>query len=336
MESPGIIYDQKLFNRDVRRDVRNCVLFLFFFYAVNLIASGIVMLISMVNDPAFIQSVIGAAGGGLDDSGIQMNPEEIMGSLTNGPMLGLISIVGIAAGGSVFLIYRKKRFFTDLALPSAEPMTPKIFIILVVITQGIQIVYHYIVTAVDYLLPEGTSLADSYGQVMDGLFTPIGLLYVVLIGPIFEELIFRGAVMGALRRFGDNYAILFSSLLFGFYHMLILQIPFAFVLGLLLGYVAARWSLRASIALHIAVNGLSSLVSVSENETYQAVTMIIMITCAAASVIMAIKWRDKLKARVRSGAAYYANTYAYGFQSIAFWIFIVIMTLVGLIQMNLM
>jgi len=326
-----IIYDWKLFNRDVRRDVRNCALLVFFFYAVNLTVvfiftvSGILAnssIISMLSDPAALAS----------GSELQGVTDEITGSI--GESVGLMSIIGIAAGSCVFFIIRKRRFITDLALPMAEPLTPKIFIVLVLATQAIQLVFGLLVSMIDELLPEGLSLLENYGEAMEGFSTPSGIIYVVLIGPIFEELIFRGAVLGALRRYGDNFAILFSSLLFGFYHAIILQIPFGFVMGLLLGYAATRWSMRTTIALHIIVNGLSMLFSETGNEGFATVGGLAMIACTILSVIFLIKWRDILKARVRTGAPYYPRTYANGFSSIAFWIFIVVMTSAGALMMQ--
>jgi len=320
-ESRGAIFDWDLFRRDVRRDVRNCALCLFLFYAVMLIASVIVMAASMLaNAAGAIESFLESGGQDMTDA-----LDEVIA-----PM----SIVGIVAGSCVFFILRRRRFITDLAAPMAEPLTPRIFMILVVVTQAIQFVYAMIVSLIDELLPEGLSMIDSYGDAMEGLFTPLGVLYVVLIGPIFEELIFRGAVLGTLRRFGDNFAILFSAILFGFYHGIILQIPFGFAMGLLFGYVAVRWSLRISIVLHIIVNGLSVLFSDVGNEALTTAGGVFMIACTAMAVVCAIKWRATLKARINACAAYYPKTYANGFSSVAFWIFIVVMAGFGLIQMN--
>ena len=338
LRQPGIIYDQKLFRRDVRRDVRNCVLFILLFYVVNMLSSSIVMVVAMFRNPNFVSSIMNDSGLGMFGGSGQNNLDSAMGSalesVTEGSMIGLMSIVGIVCGGCVFLILRKKRFFTDVALPSAETLTLKKFLVLVVITQGIQGAYSLIVALIDYLLPSGISLAENYGDTMENLFTPVGLLYVVLIGPVFEELIFRGAIMGTLRRFGNNFAILFSSILFGFYHMLILQIPFAFVMGLLFGYVATRWSLRTAIVLHIIVNGLSCLFSMHGNEVLVGLAGLAMIGCAILIVVFAIVWKDALKSRIQEGAAYYANTYAHGFSSIAFWIYIVITTAIGIAILN--
>ena len=329
--APGKIYDQKLFNRDVRRDVRNCALFLLFFYAVNFTAAGIIQSVIMFTNPEVVSSMMNSImDDPLDSFGATMTAAM---NVLDGDALGLMSIVGMVAGGCVFLIPRKSRFFTDVAQPAAEPLTAKIFILLVVISQGFQGVYSVIITLVDNLLPEKMSILESYSAVIQNLFSPIGFLYIIVIGPIFEELIFRGAVQGTLRRFGENFAILFSSLFFGFYHMLIMQIPFGFVLGLLLGYVASRWSLRAAIALHIVINGMSVLLSFVEQESTANGIMVIMLACAVAVVIMGIFWRKELKVRVQGGAAYYENTYKYGFSSIMFWVFAVVLTSVGLLQM---
>jgi len=323
MENPPDlkIYDWKLFKRDVRRDVRNSALFMFFFYAIYLVAAVVTMVVVMVSDASSVSDLL--------SEDLTESVEGLMDGAV-GPM----SIVAIAAGSCVFFILRKQRFITDLAMPSAEPLTPKIFIVLVLATQAIQLVYAVIITIVDEILPEGLSLSESYGDAMDSLYTPLGILYIVVIGPIFEELIFRGAVMGNLRRYGDNFAILFSSILFGFYHAIVLQIPFGFFVGLLLGYAASRWSLRVSIALHIIVNGLSVLLTVTDNEDFATMGGLMMFVCTALTIIFAIKWRDILKARVQAGRAYYPGTYRFGFSSIAFWLFLVCMTVFGIVQMT--
>jgi len=322
------IFDWKLFRRDVRTDVRNCALFMFFFYAVYLIASIIIMAVFAISDSSVLTDLTSGELSEINEQNITESVTDIMDGAV-GPM----SIIGIAAGSCVFFFLRKRRFITDLALPMAEPLTPKIFVILVLATQAIQLVYGLIMMLADELLPEGLSFIDDYGSAMEGLNTPVGILYIVIIGPVFEELVFRGAVMGTLRRFGDNFAIIMSSLLFGFYHAIILQIPFGFFMGLLLGYAASRWSLRVSIALHIIVNGLSVLLSDTGNEDITSAGGFMMMACTVLTVVLAIKWRDILRLRVRAGAAYYPRTYAYGFSSVAFWLFILTMAGFGLFQM---
>ena len=336
--TPG--FDWALFRRDVRRDVRNCVLFLFFYYAVSMLVTAIIIAAKMLQDQLFLDALSNPAFMAAMLAGEPWAMEEFGGALNrvmqNANVAGLISIAGIIIGSCVFLLWRKRRFVTDIAMPAAEPMTAKIFLILIVITQAFQCVYGLLVQLIDSLMPGGLSMEESYDSAMSGLISPVGLVYVVLIGPIFEELIFRGAILGALRKFGNNFAIIFSSILFGFYHMIVLQIPFAFVLGLILGYVAVRWSLRASIALHIVVNGLSTLFTSASGDLAMGLIGLAMILCVIAAIVMARVWRKQLAERVRAGAAYYARTYENGFASIAFWVFIFVMSTLGFFQMALM
>ncbi|GHU62175.1 hypothetical protein AGMMS49983_03150 [Clostridia bacterium] len=309
-----------LFRYDVRRDVRNCALFLFLFYAFNLIVSFVIEIVMVVRQfsGGFLSDFLNTSG-------------DLTGVLTDGKTLALISIVGIIAGSLAFVIYRKKRFFTDIALPSMERLKPSIFIILVVATQGVQYVTGLIAGLVETILPEGVSIIGNYESTIEILFTPVGLLYVVLIGPIFEELIFRGAILGSLRKYGDNFAILFSALFFGLYHAIILQMPFAFVMGLVLGYAGTHWSLRTSIALHIISNGLSVLISY---EAFAIPGGFGLFLCAVVTLILAIALRRPLAARIRAGAPYYGRvTYENGFSSIAFWLFAAAMIGLAFVQL---
>ena len=330
-------FDWSLFRRDVRTDVRNCALYMFFFYGVYFLATIIVMAVGMFSSPAasdMLSDMVAAMSQGSGDPSaidVQGYTDDLAGQSDN--VLGIASMVAIAAGGMVFLIPRKRRYFTDIALPAVERMTPKIFIVLVVVMQCIQLLTGLLSNFIDSLLPEGLSIQETYADAMDTLNSPLGIVYVVLVGPIFEELIFRGAIMGSLRRYGENFAIIFSALFFAFYHMLFLQIPFAFLMGLLFGYVATRWSLKAAIVLHIINNGLSTLMTSVDNENALVVYGLVMICCSIATLVMAIKWQTQLQLRVSAGAAYYARTYANGFSSIAFWIFVVAMTGFGLLQL---
>ena len=90
--------------------------------------------------------------------------------------------------------------------------------------------------------------------------TTVGIvLYViaVVLAPAFiEEMIFRGAVMQSLRRFGDIFAIVFSALIFGIFHLNLVQMPYAFIMGLCMGYFVMRTgSLWVSIIVHLINNG---------------------------------------------------------------------------------
>ncbi len=96
---------------------------------------------------------------------------------------------------------------------------------------------------------------EAYGR---GVWT---LLTVVVMAPIFEELLFRGVLLESLRlRYGVVTAWVLSSFLFGLVHLHPTIAVNAMIMGLVLGfiYIATR-SLWASVALHAANNAISFL-----------------------------------------------------------------------------
>lgn len=75
---------------------------------------------------------------------------------------------------------------------------------------------------------------------------------------VLEEMLFRGAIMQSLRRFGDGFALMVSSLLFALVHGNLVQAPMAFLSGLALGYFALRTgSLRTGMIAHFVNNALA-------------------------------------------------------------------------------
>lgn len=79
-------------------------------------------------------------------------------------------------------------------------------------------------------------------------------VYVCLLAPILEELLFRGMLMRCAEPFGKRFAIFSTAAVFGIYHCSLTQSPFAFALGCVLGYVAVEYSLIWAIILHLFNN----------------------------------------------------------------------------------
>ena len=68
---------------------------------------------------------------------------------------------------------------------------------------------------------------------------PLGVVAITIMAPVVEELLFRGAIQGHLLRKWKKplWAIVVSSLIFGIVHGNWVQAPFAFVVGLALGWI---------------------------------------------------------------------------------------------------
>lgn len=108
------------------------------------------------------------------------------------------------------------------------------------------------------LLPEAW-LAD-YVEASASL-NQTGLLMAiatVVIAPIVEEVIFRGLILSRLRRAMPGWlAVLLSALIFGLCHGQAVWMAYAFVLGVIFGFLALRsGSLWPSLAAHVLFNGI--------------------------------------------------------------------------------
>lgn len=112
-------------------------------------------------------------------------------------------------------------------------------------------------------LSELVGLPDNMEQVFIAMMhNPVGLLSIVVLAPVVEELLFRGAMQGYLmcRLKNPAWGIVIASLIFGAIHGNPAQIPFAFVTGLALGWVYYRTgSLWPGILMHFVNNGSSVL-----------------------------------------------------------------------------
>ena len=109
---------------------------------------------------------------------------------------------------------------------------------------------------------------------------PLGIIVTIVgaavIAPLTEEFAMRGIVMGSLRKYGDRFAIVTSAILFGLMHGNIRQIPFAFVVGLILGYAVIKTgSLWTGIAIHFLNNLFASVLTIIGEKLPQEISLVI-------------------------------------------------------------
>ena len=80
----------------------------------------------------------------------------------------------------------------------------------------------------------------------------------VIAPSIFEEFIFRYAMLNSLRKYGDIFAVAATSVLFGFAHARMSAFIYATAVGAFSAYIALKTkSIWFSIILHAAVNGVA-------------------------------------------------------------------------------
>jgi len=87
-----------------------------------------------------------------------------------------------------------------------------------------------------------------------------GYLTIGLLAPIAEEMVFRGAILKSLlnTRLSVSTAVMLSALLFALIHFNPVQMPHAFLVGLLLGWMYQRTgSILPSVAFHWVNNSVA-------------------------------------------------------------------------------
>jgi hypothetical protein len=82
--------------------------------------------------------------------------------------------------------------------------------------------------------------------------------YVIILGPIFEETIYRGLIIGTLSKYGSGPAVLMSALAFGLMHGNIPQAVSAFATGVVYGVIAVNCG---SVVPTIIIHSLNNLVA---------------------------------------------------------------------------
>jgi len=166
-------------------------------------------------------------------------------------------LVGVLIG-VVFLM-----LFFIKALPVKEIFKPhskmKIttLMMLIVVLMGVQIPFMLIDPCVEWMFNLfGLTIQDAIDSATAGSKTLSMFLYASFIGPIVEEIVYRGFAMHGLQRAGCGKvtAMVLSSMLFGIMHANPTQSVFAFFVGLVFSYAAIEYGIGWSILLHITNN----------------------------------------------------------------------------------
>lgn len=86
----------------------------------------------------------------------------------------------------------------------------------------------------------------------------ITFLSVAVTPALVEEFAMRGVIQGSLKRYGKGFAIGVAAILFGMMHGNLSQIPFAFILGIAIGFAVIKTdSIWTGVIIHLINNGVS-------------------------------------------------------------------------------
>lgn len=232
-------------------------------------------------------------------SGQELDEEQLLQAVETNSGWGYFLAIGV--GLLILLLWKKPRYVREKLFTPGKPMKFGSFLALTAIFLSVQLfvqfwymLLEYAANGFGYTLEE---MAESAGGSADSLSM---FLYVGLGAPISEELLFRGLILRDMQIYGKKFAIFASSLLFGLYHGNLVQIPFAFAVGLVLAYVTVEYNIGWAIVLHTLNNLILSDTLVRLTEPLglpwsELWFWGLIIGCTVAAVVILIVKRRQIK-----------------------------------------
>ena len=115
----------------------------------------------------------------------------------------------------------------------------------------------------------GDMPTNTLDELLNGAKLWVVIVVAIVIGPIFEELIFRKLMIDRLGAVGERCAVIFTSVAFGIFHQNFYQFFYALFIGLVLGFIYSKThNIFYSIGIHISFNFFGSALPLLLNDTF--------------------------------------------------------------------
>jgi len=287
--------DEALVKKDLRRKLgQNSWIVLIYYFILNAAVSASVFIDVMI---FVIQSLLQPSQG-------EMDFEVILSERMLSNAWGYLAACLI--GGLILLLWKKSDFCFRQIWKAEKKMTLPAFLTLFCVFFSAQSLFTLLTPVVEWLLNQiGLSATASLENASGAANSVSMFLYASLFAPVFEEILFRGLILRNIMPYGKKMAVLGSAFLFGIFHGNLLQTPYAFACGLVLGYAAAEYSLGWAVLLHFLNNFvlgdlLTRLSELIPGGIVDFGIMVFIFGCTAVSLILAAVKSKKI-------ANYFAN-----------------------------
>lgn len=184
--------------------------------------------------------------------------QDILALWSSGPFMIWLSAIYAAAAIAIFGFWYQKKLAKDQEqVPVSSAFNKWIILAIFLLAIGLQYAVTYLMSFIGALRPDWMQV---YEDLMDtagiGSLSPVTVIYACAIAPVSEELIFRGVTLGyAKKAMPAMAAVCLQAVLFGVFHMNMIQGIYAAVLGLFLGYVReAGGTVAIPMLLHAIFN----------------------------------------------------------------------------------
>lgn len=244
---------------------------------------------------------------------------ETINQMTMDAIQGVMPLAVLAAHVAMLLTFALWYYF-GCGKPSLKNVNlkkvfaPKNLAAMLLISVGLCYFTNFGLSLIYPIIPE--SITEAYESLMESAQmgeSPLAIIAAVCVAPIGEELIFRGvsfyyakkAVTGMSKeRLGFWIANCVQAFLFGVLHMNLLQGTYAFVLGLVLGYLADRYkSILPAMLGHFVFNSVSSFtmgpitnILPESNAVYAVVVVVCLVVMIAGFYLSTSKRAEAVSA----------------------------------------
>ena len=208
-------------------------------------------------------------------------------------------IAAIAVLFCILHAWKGPGYWRSEVLVKEKPMKGRVFLSVLCLCLGCQMINSFWVSGLELLFNcFDKSLMPMLESVSGDSDTFSMFLYAAILAPIAEELLFRGYILRSLMPYGKKFAVFASAFLFGVFHGNLIQTPYAFLMGLVLGYVAVEYSAVWAIGVHtfnnlVLADLLTRLTKPLPLEIAGGINLILLGSGLAASgVILLVKRRE--------------------------------------------
>ena len=201
----------------------------------------------------------------------------------------------------ILLLWKKPKFWKEQICAKGKPMMPGRFFEILCVFLGGQFLSQITLAMLELVLNGfGLSILEGVEALSVSTDSLSMFLYAGVLAPIAEEILFRGLIQRTMMPFGRNFAIFVSALTFGLFHGNLVQSPFAFLVGLVLGYVAAEYSIAWAMLLHMINNllladAMNRLTSGLPVETAGMIIWAVLFAFAVAGAVVLIRKRGNIR-----------------------------------------
>lgn len=247
-----------------------------------------------------------AAMGDIIQGAISGDVAGVEGAITAAAESAWGYFIAAAIGFVILLLWKKPRYFKEEIFAKGAPMKAGDFFVILCIFLSGQTVFQIGATGFELLLNSfGYSIEKGMEMLQSDPDNFSMFLYAGILAPITEEILFRGLIQRTVQPFGKKLAILVSALSFGLFHGNMIQTPYAFVVGLVLGYVAAEYNIIWAMVLHMINNlvlgdMLYRMLGSFPEETVNMIIWGIILAFTVAAVILMIIKRKRIAEWLRS------------------------------------